>query len=196
MSKKLLIAVLMIISPILVFAHPHVFILNTMDIIFDDNGLTGIKLYWKFDAMFSAVLFTDFDLNGDKKFSKSEIDNIKKESLSSIAEYDYFSYITINGKSYKINSVRDFNVTVSNDVITYMFFIPCKVKSSTTINEVIIAVYDESYFIDFFIDENNPIKVKKPSKISHSLKIRNNLKKSYYMGQIAPEEVILTFKEK
>ena len=61
-----------------VFAHPHVFIHNSVTIVFDENGLAGFKVDWVFDEMFSNMIIHDYDQNKNKKFRERGIFQFKK----------------------------------------------------------------------------------------------------------------------
>ena len=39
-----------------VIAHPHVFIVQRLNIVFDNKGLTGFWVEWNFDEIFSSMI--------------------------------------------------------------------------------------------------------------------------------------------
>ena len=41
-------------------AHPHVFIDYTVTVLCGDAGITGVRLSWTFDEMYSSMLFHDY----------------------------------------------------------------------------------------------------------------------------------------
>jgi len=42
-------------------SHPHVFIYNSIKVVFDKKGLVGFRVKWVFDEMFSNMLIYDFE---------------------------------------------------------------------------------------------------------------------------------------
>ena len=84
------------INPPEVHAHPHVFAVQRLNIVFDDKGLAGIKVYWKFDDMFANMIAEDHDINHNGKLEASEIITVKEKAFSFISEYSYFSFIRID----------------------------------------------------------------------------------------------------
>ena len=64
--------------PIGTFGHPHVFIDNSISIVFDEHGLAGFGIEWAFDEMFSAMIIHNYDRNKNGKFEAGEIEEIKK----------------------------------------------------------------------------------------------------------------------
>jgi len=57
-------------------AHPHVFIDNIVTFVFAGGKLTGLRLLWGFDAVYSQSLLEDFDTDHDGKFSAAGIANM------------------------------------------------------------------------------------------------------------------------
>ena len=86
------------LNPQSAFPHPHVFIDNTVAIVFDGEGLAGFRLYWLFDEMFSNMLIHDYDKNGDGKFEEGEIKGLKRGAFSNLKKFNYFIRLKVNGK--------------------------------------------------------------------------------------------------
>jgi len=62
MGKHLVLAAFVLfIFPSMSFSHPHVFIYNSIKVVFDEKGLAGFELKWVFDDMFSNMIINDFD---------------------------------------------------------------------------------------------------------------------------------------
>ncbi|MDY6789996.1 MAG: DUF1007 family protein [Thermodesulfobacteriota bacterium] len=186
---------LMVFSPA-AYSHPHVFVVNKMILIFDDHGFAGIRVNWSFDEFFSSMIAGDYDKNRNKKFEKSEIAMIKKEAFSYLLNFDYFSFIKIDGKPFKVKWVTNFIAALSNGKISYEFLIPCHVKASSTFKEITIAQYDPTYYSAVILGKNNPVKIEAGPNFETGFKIAENLKESYYYGMVHPVEVILKFRLK
>jgi len=190
------IAIGLLAFPPATHSHPHVFITNKITIVFDDLGFSGFRINWDFDEFFSSMIAGDYDKNRNKKLEKPEIAVIKKEAFSYLANFDYFSFVKIDGKPFKVKWVTDFKASLSNGKLAYEFFIPCHLKASLTFKEVTIAQYDPTYYSAVFFDKNKPVKSEAGSKFETSFKIAENLKESYYYGMVHPVEVILKFRLK
>ena len=182
--------------PSATYSHPHVFVVNKIIIVFDDRGLSGIRVNWGFDEFFSSMIAGDYDKNRNKKLEKSEIALIKKEAFSYLANFDYFSFIKIDGKPFKVKWVTDFSAALSDGKLTYEFFIPCHVKASSTFKEITIAQYDPTYYSAVFFGKNKPVKIEAGPNFETSFKIAKNLKESYYYGMVHPVQIILNFRLK
>ena len=75
------------------FAHPHVFIVQRITIVFDDEGLAGFKIRWDFDDMFASMIAGDYDKNQNGILESSEVAVIKKEAFSYTSNQDYFTML-------------------------------------------------------------------------------------------------------
>ncbi len=179
------------------FSHPHIFIVNRLTVVFDDKGLAGIRVKWIFDEMFSSMISVDYDQNHNGHFEESEIKTIHKEAFSYLVNYDYFCFIKIDGKSFKVKYVRDFSASLNNNKkLIYEFLIPCHVKAIPTFKELTIALYDPTYYTAVFFANNKPLSLKNDSKFEIKSSISQNLKETYYYGMINPWELMVKFRLK
>ncbi len=189
-------AIGLLVFPPATYSHPHVFVVNKIIIVFDDHGFSGIRVNWGFDEFFSSMIAGDYDKNRNKKLEKPEIAIIKKEAFSYLANFDYFSFIKIDGKPFKVKWVTNFSAALSDGKLTYEFFIPCHVKALSTFKEITIAQYDPTYYSAVFFGKNKPVKIEAGPNFETSFKIAKNLKESYYYGMVHPVQIILKFRLK
>jgi ABC-type uncharacterized transport system substrate-binding protein len=189
-------AFLLLVFPQLSLSHPHVFIQNTLAIIFDHQGLAGIRVKWVFDEFFSSMIVGDYDQNHNNKLENSEVKTIKMEAFANLANYEYFTFIRIQGKRFKVEYVRDFSAALAGGKLVYEFLIPCHVKSSPTFKELIISQYDPTYYSRVAFDKDQPVKVISEPRFQISYRIAKNMNESYYFGQVHPVEVITRFRQK
>jgi ABC-type uncharacterized transport system substrate-binding protein len=176
-------------------AHPHVFIDNRVSVIFDDDGLKGFKHEWIFDEMFSSTIIREFDLDADGKFNEKEIESVLSGAFSNLKEYNYFTDIDINGHRFEIKEFEGFHAVIDSGVLVYEFFLPCEVTASHENQEVTIAVYDPTYFVQVLWASEEPFCFKKASNLEHNYEVFEDEKKSYYYGQILPEALKIKFRK-
>ena len=189
-------AFLLLVFPQLSLSHPHVFIQNTLAIIFDHQGLAGIRVKWVFDEFFSSMIVGDYDQNHNNKLENSEVKTIKMEAFANLANYEYFTFIRIQGKPFKVEYVRDFSAALAGGKLVYEFLIPCHVKSSSTFKELIISQYDPTYYSRVAFAKDQPVEVISEPGFQISYRIAKNMNKSYYFSQIHPIEVVMRFRRK
>lgn len=185
-----------LVIPYCLSAHPHIFIDNTVTIVFDHNGLAGIKAQWVFDEMYSSMLVHDFDENKDGTFSDTEIEKIRQDAFSNLEDYNYFTHIVINGKKFKVKRVKDFSARLDKDRIVYSFFVPCHVSANSSYKGIKISMYDITYYVAISLVGEDPVRYDKPSHIDCTYKIFEDTKNAYYYGQIFPQAILLKFRKK
>lgn len=164
--------------------------------VFDDQGLAGIRVRWGFDEFFSSMIAGDYDRNHNGKLEDSEITVIKKETFDHLANSGYFTSIKIDGKPFKVSYIRDFSAALAEGSLTYEFIIPCHVKAISTFKEFKISQYDPTYYTAVFFPKVRPVTQEGGSGFETNCRIAENLEESYYFGMIHPMEVILRFRLK
>jgi ABC-type uncharacterized transport system substrate-binding protein len=176
-------------------AHPHVFLYSGLQIIFDDKGLAGVRVLWVFDEMFSNMIISEFDQNGNRRFEPSEIEAVKDGAFSYLRNFDYFTHIKIDGKPFKVKFVTDFSAKIKENKLVYQFLVPCHVSAIDAFKEVKLSIYDHSYYCSVFLaKEAIAYQNQHPYAVEH--RIERNREDAYYNGQVYPEEITVRFKRK
>lgn len=188
-------AFLLFIFPSNSFSHPHVFVYSSIKIVFDEKGLTGFKVKWAFDDMFSNMIINDFDKNKNGSFEPPEIEAIKNEAFSNLKQFDYFTHIKVNAKPFKVEFVKDFSAEIKDNILIYRFFVPCRVQVVSSFKEVRISIYDISFYSSVFLIKD-PVGFENASPYEHHFQIGKNKTEAYYYGQVCPEEITLKFRLK
>lgn len=156
----------------------------------------GIRVKWDFDEMFSSMIAGDYDSNHSGKLEPSEIALIRKEAFSNLAKYDYFTFITLNEKPFKVATVTNFTATLLEGKLSYEFFVPCEWKATTDLQEIRLAQYDPTYYSSVEFGKADPVVIKTEADIDAHFQIAKNMNESYYFDQMHPVEVILLFRLK
>lgn len=177
-------------------SHPHVFITQKIKIVFNDQGLAGFNINWTFDDMFASMLVGDYDKNKNKFFEKNEVALIKKEAFSNLSDYNYFTFIKINGKTFVVKYIQSFSAELHDKKLIYDFFIPCHVTATRRFKHVKVSTYDPSYYCAIFFENNDLVSLDN----SNFYKVRTTVKKdkstTIYYGQINPWTLFLDFRTK
>ena len=134
-------------------AHPHVFVDNTPTFVFDGKGLAGIRLFWLFDDMFGTQIREDFDTDGDGVFSAAEVAAVKKGAFDNLKNFDYFTFIDVDGKPFKVTRVQHFGAGFRSGQLYYEFFVPCPVAAKGARHSVRLRVQDPQYYADIYTPE-------------------------------------------
>ena len=140
-------------------AHPHVFVSVVAEVEYDGQGqMTGIRHRWSFDEMYSASAVLGLDKNGDGKYDRTELDELAKINVESLKEFDYFTFMTIEGIAVAFTDPIDYYVEADDQgLLTLTFTLPAKVPIKHGSLNVVLSVYDPSFFIAFTFAEKNPV---------------------------------------
>ncbi len=179
-----------------VIAHPHIFIVQRLNIVFENKGLAGFWVEWNFDEMFSSMIAMDYDQNQNSTLEPAEVAVVKEKAFSHIAEYDYFIFVKIDGQPFKVKWIKDFNAVLKNGRLSYHFFVPCHVKANELFKQIIIAAYDPSYYTAIFFAQNRPALVKNGDRFVIESSIKEDKSTSIYFGMLNPWALFLKFRLK
>lgn len=175
-------------------AHPHVWIYSAFIAHFDNDGLVGFKLEWVFDEMFSQMIINDFDKNKNGELEPEEVKAVYKGAFSNLEHFGYFTNVKINGTPFDVKEVQDFDAKIVKGRVVYHFFVPCRVYSDTSYQEVRIGIYDESFFTCITLFEDQ-IFFENDMKHEYYYTVELNYDEPYFFGQVYPEEIILRFRK-
>ena len=179
-----------------VIAHPHVFIVQQLNIVFDKQGLTGFGVEWHFDEMFSSMIAMDYDQNQNSTLEPAEVAEVKEKAFSHIAEYDYFIFVKINGQSFKVKWIKNFNAILKNGRLSYHFFVPCHVKADKLFKQIVIAAYDPSYYTAIFFAQKRPALVENGDQFVIESSLKEDKSTLIYFDMINPWALFLKFRLK
>jgi ABC-type nickel/cobalt efflux system permease component RcnA/ABC-type uncharacterized transport system substrate-binding protein len=191
--KSIIVILCLLTHPIILFAHPHVFVECTITVVFDNQGLAGFHNHWVMDRMFSGNMLSSFapGYNPDQlSLMPSDIKSIKKGAFDSLSKFHYFQHIRIQNKKITDFTAQDFNAKATKKGLVYEFFIPCYVAADTDISKVKMSVFDDSFYTgmrisSFLISESDSL------NITHTIGPMKSF--AYYMGQITPKGIALQF---
>ena len=201
-AKLLLTSMLLVITlfagltlPTRALAHPHVFIENKLDIVFDENGLAGFQVTWSFDEMFTIMVLEDILGLTDSPMETSHVPVVKQQAFDHLREDDYFTKVCINKASFRVQFIEAFSARMDKERLVYEFFIPCHVKALSSWQSVAVAQYDPSFYAALFLAED-PITVRgaQDYQVEHETAV--NKEKSYYYGMVHPWETLIRFRRK
>jgi ABC-type uncharacterized transport system substrate-binding protein len=127
--KKLILTLLLILSATAVFAHPHTFIDVKINIEADSKGVTGFKIFWVMDSMFSNSIIFDCDRNKNEIFDDEDQEFTKNNYFINLQNYHFFTYIKAGKKFFYPEETSRFKAKnetftdlINMGVITYKDF--------------------------------------------------------------------------
>ncbi len=139
-------------------AHPHVWITSVSELIYAPDGtLTGVRHAWTFDDMFAAYALQGLESKKKGEYTREELSSLAQTNVESLKEYAYFTFARADGHKERFLEPVDYFLDYSNGQLTLHFTLP--VKTPFKAKQLVLEVFDRSYFIDFQMAEKNPVKL-------------------------------------
>ena len=140
-------------------AHPHVWVTMHTELVYAaDGSITGVRHAWAFDDMFSAFATQGIESKVKGKFSREELAPLAKVNVESLKEYDYFTYVTADGKKTKLTDpAPGYWLDYNNAILTLHFTLPLKTPVKAKLLRV--EIYDPTIFVDFEFAKQAPVKL-------------------------------------
>jgi ABC-type uncharacterized transport system substrate-binding protein len=138
-------------------AHPHVWVTMKSEVVYAPDGtVVGIRHAWTFDDMFSTFALQGLDSKEKGKFTREELQPLAEVNVTSLKEYDFFTFAKVNGKKTQFMEPKDYHLELSTDqLLTLHFLLPLKAPVQT--KSMDFEVFDPSYFVDFQLAEKDPV---------------------------------------
>lgn len=127
-------------------AHPHVWIDLKSQFEFDSDGrITGLKIDWTFDELYSAFVITD--AGGADAMDQKTLTAIGRQNLANLREYNYFTEFLANGQPQDFGTPETFDMGLENGKLWLRFSVPLETPLSPEDQRISYAVFDPSYFV-------------------------------------------------
>lgn len=136
--------------------HPHVFAEARLDVVVNpDQSVKALRHLWRFDDLFSSTVLVEFDKNSDLKLDDAELQDVAQTVHDSLAEYNYFQIVTIDGKDVAMKPPTSLMANYENNQLIILFESEPKQKL-TLKGKVDFGIYDPTFYtaIDYTEDAN------------------------------------------
>lgn len=137
-------------------AHPHIFVDASFEAIAGaDGNLVELRDTWHFDEVFSSSVLLDFDKNNNSTLDPAELEAVAKTVRTSLAKYNYYTSITVNGKPVPLAMPDVIHASYANDSLTLQFS-QKPVHSTAMKGLIVFGMYDTTLYtaLDFATDDD------------------------------------------
>jgi ABC-type uncharacterized transport system substrate-binding protein len=139
-------------------AHPHVWITATSELLYaPDGSITGVRHAWTFDDMFSAYAVQGLESKTKGTYTREELAALAQTNVESLKEYAYFTFAKADGKKERFQEPVDYFLDYKDTVLTLHFTLP--LKAPVKAKQLVLEVFDRSFFIDFQMAKDDPVKL-------------------------------------
>ena len=137
-------------------AHPHVWVTMKSEVVYGPDGaIVGIRHAWTFDDMFSTFATQGLESKQKGVFTREELQPLAEVNVTSLKEYDFFTYAKINGRKTEFLEPKDYHLVFKDSLLTLHFLLPLKTPAKA--RSLDLEVFDSGYFVDFQLDEKDPV---------------------------------------
>jgi ABC-type uncharacterized transport system substrate-binding protein len=153
---SLILAAAASLAPGAALAHPHIFAEARLEIVADGtNQITELRNVWRFDELFSSSVVMDFDKNSNAQLDPDELQEVGQTVLDSLAEYNYYTTISDNGKTIKVNKPDAITADYKDGQLLLMFAVK-PAEAMPLKGSLSFGVYDPTMYtaMDFPTDED------------------------------------------
>jgi len=136
-------------------AHPHILAEARFDVLVDSDGVvTGLKHLWRFDELFSSTVIVEFDKDGDWKLGEAELQAVSQTIFQSLAEFDYFQVVTVDGTDRKMSPPAELLAYFEDQQLIVLFETAPRDRLQLK-GTVSFGIYDPTFYtaIEFLEDE-------------------------------------------
>ncbi len=190
--RRLALILAVLLASTAAWAHPHVLCDVHAVVEFKDGKIVSLFMGWKFDPIFSASLFKDFDKNKNGKLDPSEIKDIEREAFHDTREQDHFTYAKVGDKPVKWPDATDFKVMGVKDSLLYAFRLhlpepvdPRKVPFSFT-------TYEETFYIDMDFPDDKAVALTGPGSEHCRVTIAPDTGNTIFGGVVTPKRATIS----
>lgn len=155
-GRALALAAAAVLLPLSALAHPHVFAEASLEVtVAPDGTVQRLGHVWRFDDLFSSTVLFEFDKNKDLKLDEGELREIADVVYHSLADFDYFQFVTADGKEVGMKAPDHFIATFDDNVLTIMFA-SAPATPLALHGKIGFGVYDPTFYtaIDFYEDKD------------------------------------------
>jgi ABC-type uncharacterized transport system substrate-binding protein len=139
-------------------AHPHVWITARSELIYaPDGSISGVRHAWTFDDMFATYALQGIETKTKGVYSREELAPLAQTNVESLKEFAYFTFAKADGKKEKFLEPVDYYLDYDNTALTLHFTLP--LKAPVKPKQLMLEVYDPSFFIDFSLADKDPVKL-------------------------------------
>ncbi len=155
-------------------AHPHVWVTAASELIYGPNGsVTAIRHAWTFDDMFSTYALQGIVTKKKGVYTREELAPLAQTNVDSLKEYGFFTYAKVDGKKQPFLAPTDYFLEYKDAALVLHFTLPLKTPIQT--RELVVEIFDPSYFVDFALQKQNPIRlVGAPAACTMAIELPND----------------------
>jgi ABC-type uncharacterized transport system substrate-binding protein len=139
-------------------AHPHVWVTASSELVYaPDGSITGVRHAWTFDDMFSTYALQGLETKTKGAYTREELAPLAQTNVESLKEFAFFTFAKADGKKQRFVDPVDYYLEYKDAALVLHFTLPFKAPFKT--KELALEIYDPTFFVDFGLAKNDPIRL-------------------------------------
>lgn len=181
--------------PAFTYAHPHVFMEQSLALEMEGSLVKGVWVEWSFDEMMTSAVSLDFPPNTQGRWSESVLKKVKESYFDSLKSVGYFIHLYFNNTPITMENPMDFQAYISAGKLIYRFFVKIN-KLGLPGSSLTVGIYDDTFYCDIRFRGENSLEIlsKDPGAKKVVFNLVPNSKRKYWNDTITPVEAIFQFK--
>jgi ABC-type uncharacterized transport system substrate-binding protein len=114
MKAAVVSAVVCLLMPLAVSAHPHMWISQTVRAIAKDGKYTHVEIEWRFDPETSEDEIPAIDEDKDGKFSEDEIKLLVRDMMPELRKFGFMTWLNTGGKDFRPSILPTFAARIDD----------------------------------------------------------------------------------
>lgn len=136
-------------------AHPHVWVKFRSEVVYADGVPKAVRHAWTFDDMFSVYALQGINHAKTGQYTREELSGLAQLNMTSLKEYDFFTYARVDGKKIKFSAPTDYWLEYRDAALTLHFTLPLNVQANP--RDLEVEIYDPTIFVDFEFVKDEPV---------------------------------------
>ncbi len=139
-------------------AHPHVFIENNFEILYDQRGLFGVEIVWRWDEIYSAPWIEAHDANRNGRFEAEEVKAFLAQEVADPQNFRLFVFLRQGPVRHEFDRVSNMSVAIDGKQVVYRFRVLFKAPLDTdaAMRGFTLGAYDPEWYIDVSFRAGQP----------------------------------------
>lgn len=136
-------------APLPAAAHPHVFIDTAIALIADGDTVTGIRIVWQFDELYSSFVLEEFGVAPETGLTEEAEAAMRTAIFDELGEYGYFTEVRLDGAPLEPLPAHGFTARLDGAALVFGFEIA--LPDGHGAETIDVVAYDDEYFIYYAV---------------------------------------------
>ncbi|WP_375750769.1 DUF1007 family protein [Vibrio sp. HN007] len=138
-------------------AHPHSWVSLDTTINVDDESIVSLSMEWEFDAMTSAYMLSDENINSSNR--EETFSRIANEIVENMLANHYFTYFYRGEEPIRYKKVETGELVQRGAKLTLSFELEMAEPVGLDTQDLSLLIFDSTHFVDMSWEQEESIKL-------------------------------------